>query len=308
VPAYLELHRSGELKNRAARAQAMLEDCQLCPHRCRANRIQGKTGTCRTAATAIVSSYGPHFGEEKPLVGAHGSGAIFLSYCNLRCVFCQNYTISQQGEGEPVDANEIAGMMLSLQKRGCHNINLVTPTHVVPQILSALVIAAESGLSIPLVYNCGGYESVETLKLLDGVIDIYMPDMKYSDEPHARAFSGAKNYPDVNRKAVKEMHRQVGDLQIDGRGIATRGLLVRHLVMPNNIAGTKGVVSFLAAEISKETYLNVMDQYRPAHRAHEIPRIARPLHREEYLDAVKIATEYGFERLDGLAPGRLQSR
>jgi putative pyruvate formate lyase activating enzyme len=300
VPSYPSLYRSGELKVRAARAQAMLEDCQLCPNRCRANRIKGIAGQCRTAAQAIVSSYSPHFGEEKPLVGNHGSGTIFFSYCNLRCIFCQNYSISQQGQGDPVDDKVLAGMMLSLEKRGCHNINLVTPTHVVPQILSALLIAAKSGLSIPLVYNCGGYESVETLKLLDGVIDIYMPDMKYSDEPHGRAFSGAKKYPDFNRKAVKEMHRQVGDLQIDDRGIATRGLLVRHMVMPNNIAGTRGVAEFLANEISKNTYLNVMDQYRPAHRALEILRIARPLRREEYLDAVKIAAECGLERLDGM--------
>jgi len=307
VPAYLELHRSGELRERAARAQAILKDCQICPHRCRANRIQGNRGQCRTAAQAIVSSYGPHFGEEEPLVGTRGSGTIFFSYCNLRCVFCQNHTISQQGEGEPVDDKALAGMMLSLEKRGCHNINLVTPTHVVPQILSALVLAAGSGLSIPLVYNCGGYESVDTLKLLDGVIDVYMPDMKYSDEPHGRAFSGARNYPDVNRKAVKEMYRQVGDLQVDGRGVAVRGLLIRHLVLPNNIAGTKGVVSFLASEISKDTYLNVMDQYRPSHHAHEIPRIARPLKREEYLDAVNAALGCGLERLDGV-DGRLQGR
>jgi len=300
VPSYLTLYRSGELEDRVARALEMLRECRLCPHRCRANRLDGKTGLCRIGSSAIVSSYGPHFGEEKPLVGTHGSGTIFFSYCNLRCIFCQNYTISQQGEGEPVDAKALAGMMISLEKRGCHNINLVTPTHVVPQILAALVIAAENGLSIPLVYNCGGYESVETLKLLDGVIDIYMPDMKYSDESHGRAFSGAKNYPEVNCKAVKEMHRQVGDLQLDGRGIATKGLLVRHLVMPNNIAGTKGVVEFLATEISKDTYLNVMDQYRPAHRAHEIPRIARPLHKEEFLDAVNIALECGLERLDGI--------
>jgi putative pyruvate formate lyase activating enzyme len=300
VPSYLELHRSGELEVRAARAREKLGDCQLCPHRCRANRIKGKTGQCRTAAQSIVSSYSPHFGEEKPLVGTRGSGTIFFSYCNLRCVFCQNHTISQQGEGEPVDDKVLAGMMLSLEKRGCHNINLVTPTHVVPQILSALVIAAGSGLSIPLVYNCGGYESVETLKLLDGIVDIYMPDMKYSAEPHGRAFSGAKNYPDVNRKAVKEMHRQVGDLQLDSRGVATRGLLVRHLVMPNNIAGTKCVTEFLAKEISKDTYLNVMDQYRPAHRASEIPRIARPLSREEYLEAVNIALSCGLNRLDGI--------
>ena len=307
MPSYLSLYRSGELEVRSARARAMLGDCQMCPNRCRANRIKGKSGQCRTAAQAIVSSYGPHFGEEKPLVGTRGSGTIFFSYCNLRCVFCQNHTVSQQGEGQPVDDKVLAGMMLSLEKSGCHNINLVTPTHVVPQVLSALVIAAGSGLSIPLVYNCGGYESVETLKLLDGIIDIYMPDMKYSDEPQGRAFSGAKNYPDVNRKAVKEMHRQVGDLQLDSRGVATRGLLVRHLVMPNNIAGTKGVAEFLANEISKDTYLNVMDQYRPAHRAHEIPRIARPLTREEYLYAVKIAADCGLERLDGV-DGRLQGR
>lgn len=300
MPAYLKLHRSGELKARAERARAILADCQLCPQGCRANRVKGKTGHCRTALQAAVSSYGPHFGEEKPLVGTRGSGTIFFSYCNLRCVFCQNYTISQQGEGEPVDDNVLAGMMLSLQKRGCHNINLVSPTHVVPQILSALVIAADSGISIPLVYNCGGYESVETLKLLDGIIDIYMPDMKYSGEPQGRAFSGAKNYPDVNRKAVREMHRQVGDLQIDGHGIATRGLLVRHLVMPNNIAGTKVVAEFLANEISKDTYINIMDQYRPAHRAYEIPRIARPTQREEYLEAVNIALSCGLHRLDGV--------
>ena len=299
MPSYLTLYRSGELEDRAARALEMLRECRLCPHRCCANRLDGKTGLCRTSSSAIVSSYGPHFAEEKPLVGTHGSGTIFFSYCNLRCIFCQNHTISQQGEGEPVDAKTLAVMMLSLEKRGCHNINLVTPTHVVPQILSALVIAAENGLSIPLVYNCGGYESVETLKLLDGVIDIYMPDMKYSDEPHGRAFSDAKNYPEANRKAVKEMHRQVGDLQLDGRGIATKGLLIRHLVMPNSIAGTKGVVEFLATEISKDTYLNVMDQYRPAHRAHEIPRIARSLQKEEFLDAVNIALGCGLERLDG---------
>ena len=299
MPSYLTLYRSGELEDRAACALEMLRECRLCPHCCRVNRLKGATGLCRTASEAIVSSYGPHFGEEKPLIGIHGSGTIFFSYCNLRCIFCQNYIISQQGEGEPVDAKVLAGMMLSLEKRGCHNINLVTPTHVVPQILSALVLAAADGLSIPLVYNCGGYESVETLKLLDGVVDIYMPDMKYSDESHGRAFSGAKNYPEVNRKMVKEMHRQVGDLQLDGRGIATKGLLVRHLVMPNSIAGTKGVVEFLATEISKDTYLNVMDQYRLAHRAHEIPRIARSLQKEEFLDAVNIALGCGLERLDG---------
>jgi putative pyruvate formate lyase activating enzyme len=286
------LYRSGELEDRMARALEMLRTCTLCPHRCRANRLEGKTGLCRTGSEAIVSSYGPHFGEEKPLVGVRGSGTIFFSYCNLRCVFCQNHSISQSGEA--VDAKTLAGMMLSLESRGCHNINLVTPTHVVPQILSALVIAAGKGLSIPLVYNSGGYESMETLKLLDGVIDIYLPDMKYADEPSGRGFSGAKNYPEVNQKAVKEMHRQVGDLQVD----AQRGLIVRHLVLPNGIAGTRGVANFIAREISKNTYLNVMDQYHPCYRANEIPRISRPLKPEEVAEAVSIAHEYGLDRLD----------
>jgi putative pyruvate formate lyase activating enzyme len=298
VPAYLELYRSGELEDRAARALEMLRACTLCPHRCRANRLDGKAGLCRTGSDAIVSSYGPHLGEEKPLVGTRGSGTIFFSYCNLRCVFCQNHSISQSGEGDPVDAKTLAGMMLSLESRGCHNINLVTPTHVVPQILSALVIAADKGLSIPLVYNCGGYESMETLKLLNGVIDIYMPDMKYSDEAYSRAFSGAKNYPEVNQKVVKEMHRQVGDLQMDKCGVAQRGLIVRHLVLPNGIAGTRGVVSFIAREISKNTYLNIMDQYHPCYRANEIPRISRLLKPEEFEEALSVAREYGLDRLD----------
>ena len=298
MPSYLTLYRSGELEDRAARAVEMLRACMICPHRCRANRLEGKAGLCRTGSDAIVSSYGPHFGEEKPLVGTHGSGTIFFSYCNLRCVFCQNHSISQSGEGETVDAKTLAGMMLSLESRGCHNINLITPTHVVPQILSARVIAADKGLSIPLVYNCGGYESMETLKLLNGIIDIYMPDMKYADEPSGRGFSGAKNYPEVNHKAVKEMHRQVGDLQLDERGIAQRGLIIRHLVLPNDIAGTRGVVSFIAREISKNTYLNIMDQYHPCYRANEIPRISRLLKPEEFTEAVNIAREYGLGRLD----------
>lgn len=296
---YQELYRSGELEDRAARALEMLRVCTICPHRCRANRLDGKAGICRTGSSAIVASYGPHFDEEKPLVGTHGSGTIFFSYCNLRCVFCQNHNISQSGEGETVDAKTLAGMMLSLESRGCSNINLVTPTHVVPQILSALVIATDKGMSIPLVYNCGGYESMETLKLLDGVIDIYMPDMKYSDEAYGRALSGAKSYPDVNQKAVKEMNRQVGDLKLDGRGVAQRGLILRHLVLPNGIAGTRGVMGFIAKEISRNTYVNIMNQYRPCYRANELPRIARPLTKEEFLDAVNIAAECGLERLDG---------
>ena len=219
----------------------------------------------------MVSSYGPHFGEEAPLVGRHGSGTIFFTYCNLQCVFCQNYAISQLGEGIAVSKEELARMMLSLQAKGCHNINLVSPTHVVPYILDALEIAVSAGLSLPLVYNTGGYDSVETLELLDGIVDIYMPDMKYSDERIAEQLSGVKDYPKLNRAAVKEMHRQVGDLQMDEQGVAGRGLLVRHLVLPNQLAGTREVVRFLAQEVSPNTYLNIMAQYHPCHKAFDVP-------------------------------------
>ena len=246
----------------------------------------------------MVSSYGPHFGEEAPLVGEHGSGTIFFTYCNLRCVFCQNYTISQSGEGDAVDAEELAGMMLRLQAMGCHNINLVSPTHVVPFILEALEVAAGMGLHLPLVYNTGGYDSVETLRLLDGVVDIYMPDMKYSDARIGEQFSGVKGYPEANRAAVKEMHRQVGDLQIDERGIARRGLLVRHLVLPGWLAGTREAVRFLAEEVSPDTYLNIMAQYRPCYQASNIPALSRSISSEEFLEAIELAHGQGMRRLD----------
>jgi len=305
VAAYQELYHSGELEARIERARAILECCELCPRRCRVNRLKGETGVCRTANEAAVSSYGPHFGEEAPLVGSQGSGTIFFTHCNLRCMFCQNYTISQLGDGKPASKGEIASMMLALQQRGCHNINFVSPTHVVPQILEALQVAVGLGLSIPLVYNSGGYDSMETLKLLDGIIDIYMPDMKYSDDMNARRFSGVKEYPSVNQAAVKEMHRQVGDLELDEHGVAKRGLLVRHLVLPNGIAGTEGVVRFLAQEVSLNAYLNVMAQYYPSHRAFKIPVLSRPLTREEFAQAVKLAREHGLERLDGVRPRSL---
>ena len=231
-------------------------------------------------------------------MGRHGSGTIFFTYCNLRCVFCQNYTISQLGEGSKVERDELARMMLSLQERDCHNINLVSPTHVVPYILDALALAASMGLYLPLVYNTGGYDSLETLKLLDGIVDIYMPDMKYSDEKTAEQLSGIKDYPKVNRVAVKEMHRQVGDLQINEHGVAQRGLLVRHLVLPNRLAGTQEVVRFLAQEISTHTYLNIMAQYRPAYKASNTPPISRPLLREEFHEAIKLARQQGLDRLD----------
>jgi putative pyruvate formate lyase activating enzyme len=232
------------------------------------------------------------------LVGRHGSGTIFFTYCNLHCTFCQNYTISQLGEGSPVDKENLAGMMLSLQEKGCHNINLVSPTHVVPYILEALELGADKGLHIPLVYNTGGYDSVETLKLLDGIVDIYMPDMKYSDEKIAEELSGIKDYPKVNRAAVKEMHRQVGDLQLDEQGIARRGLLVRHLVLPNGLAGTEGVVKFLALEVSTNTYLNIMAQYNPCYKAFDIPKLTRPLLGQEFSNAIELAHQQGLYRLD----------
>jgi putative pyruvate formate lyase activating enzyme len=235
-------------------------------------------------------------------VGSGGSGTIFFAFCNLKCCFCQNYTISQLGEGQEVEARELAGMMLSLERRGCHNINFVSPTHVVPQILEALELAVESGLSVPLVYNSGGYDAVETLKLLDGIFDIYMPDMKYSDEQNARRFSGINEYPQMNRAAVKEMHRQVGDLQLDADGVATRGLLVRHLVLPGGLAGTAEVCHFLSQEISVDTYLNVMAQYRPCYRAYDVPELARPISRKEFVEAIETARSCGLRRLDRIEP------
>ena len=276
----------------------MLTECCLCPRHCGANRLTGESGECRITSQAMVSSHGPHFGEEAPLVGSYGSGTIFFAYCNLRCVFCQNYDISQLGAGSEVDSGELAGMMLSLQTKGCHNINLVSPTHVVPYILEALELAASRGLYLPLVYNTGGYDSLEALKLLDGVVDIYMPDMKYSDEKTGEQLSGIKNYPQVNRAAVREMHHQVGDLQLDEKGVAQRGFLVRHLVLPNRLAGTEDVVRFLAQEVSTDTYLNIMAQYRPCYKAFDIPRLARPVNRQEFSEAIGLAHQQGLSRLD----------
>jgi len=260
--------------------------------------LAGESGKCHVTSEAVVSSYNPHFGEEAPLVGRHGSGTIFFTYCNLRCVFCQNYTISQLGEGRVVDREELARMMLSLQESGCHNINLVSPTHVVPHILEALELAVGMGLYLPLVYNTGGYDSVETLELLDGIVDIYMPDMKYSDAKIAKQLSGIKDYPRANKAAVKEMHRQVGDLQIDEQGIAQRGLLVRHLVLPHGLAGTEEIVRFLAQEVSTNTYLNIMAQYRPCYKAFDIPLLSRAVNKQEFYEAIDLAHQHGLYRLD----------
>jgi putative pyruvate formate lyase activating enzyme len=298
-PSYLALRRTGELKARVARAHARLADCDLCARFCHVDRLEGITGAvCRTGERARVHSHGPHLGEEDPLRGTRGSGTIFFSWCNLRCDFCQNWTISQKGDGEEVEPGTLAAQMLELQDRGCHNINLVTPSHVVAQILAALEIAADRGLALPLVYNTGGYDSLPALELLDGVVDIYMPDMKYADSDTARRYSHAKDYGEVNRTAVKEMHRQVGDLVLDERGLAVRGLLVRHLVLPGGLAGTDRVLEFLGREISRKTYVNLMDQYRPCTLAEEIEPLARPISRAEWSEALALADAYGLTRLD----------
>jgi putative pyruvate formate lyase activating enzyme len=302
LAAYLELYRGGKLRERIEAAVSLLESCSVCPRSCGVNRVTGDVGKCRTPREAIVSSYGPHLGEEAPLVGRYGSGTIFFTNCNLRCQFCQNYAISQLGEGEKVNKEELADIMLSLQARGCHNINLVSPTHVVPQILEALEIAVESGLHLPLVYNSGGYDSVETLRILDGIVDIYMPDMKYDDEETAKELSGIESYPSINKAAIKEMHRQVGDLKINEEGVAQQGLLVRHLVLPQGLAGTKGIVNFLSREISPNTYVNIMAQYHPCFRAFQIPSLARRISPAEFHGALSLAQEAGLSRLDKARP------
>jgi len=297
-PAYLPLLRSGELKRRVAEAYARLEACDICARECGVNRrLSTEAAGCRTGERAMVSSYGPHFGEEDPLVGRGGSGTIFFSWCNLRCQYCQNYEISQVGTGQQVEPEDLAKMMLSLQSQGCHNINFVSPSHVVPQILAGLLIAAQAGLRLPLVYNTGGYDSLKTLALLDGVVDIYMPDAKYADPGVAQRYSKIRNYPAVNQAALKEMHRQVGDLTMDDRGVAQRGLLVRHLVLPSGLAGTAEVVRFLRDQISPNTYINVMAQYRPCYRAHRLPPLDRSITNQEYAEAVHLAQEAGL-RLD----------
>jgi putative pyruvate formate lyase activating enzyme len=306
-PGYLALHRSGELETRAREADRHLEACDLCARYCRVNRKTGVRGAvCRTGEKAVVHSYGPHHGEEDCLRGTRGSGTIFFSWCNLRCIYCQNWEISWKGKGRGVNAEEFAQMMLKLQAQGCHNLNFVTPSHVVAQILAALALAAGEGLRLPLVYNTSGYDSPEALALLDGVIDIYMPDMKYGDSELAKRYSHVPDYVRVNQAAVREMHRQVGDLTLDEDGLARRGLLVRHLVLPNDIAGTGAVVRFLAEEISRDTYLNLMDQYRPCYRAGEHMELARGLTTSEFRDALALARKCGLYRLDRSAGGVLE--
>lgn len=296
-PGYLNLAESGELAARAADAWRHLQDCDLCARYCRMNRMRTiKGAVCRTGECAVVYSHGPHHGEEDVLRGRKGSGTIFFSGCNLRCVYCQNWEISQKGVGREIQPEGLAAMMLELQAMGCHNINFVTPSHVVAQIIAAVNIATNNGLELPLVYNTGGYDSPEALRLLDGIIDIYMPDIKYGNSEQAHRFSHVRNYVEVNRVAIKEMHRQVGDLVTDDNGIAKRGLLVRHLVLPENISGTKTILEFLVEEVSADTCLNLMDQYRPCYRADENPPLGRAITSREFSRARARAVELGLHR------------
>ncbi|MCL4537433.1 MAG: radical SAM protein [Nitrospirae bacterium] len=299
IVAYLRLSRD-ELWEKVRLSEEILKRCALCPRNCKVDRTSGEIGFCRTGNKPFVASWGPHFGEERPLVGRFGSGTVFFSFCNLGCIFCQNWTISHLGEGNEISFEKLAEIMLEIQDMGCHNINLVTPTHQMPMILRSIAIASEMGLNIPIVYNCGGYESLEAIKILDGVVDIYMPDFKYSDPQMALKYSKAKDYPEKAKAAIKEMHRQVGDLMIDERGIASRGLLVRHLILPEGIAGTKEVVRFIAEEISKNTYINIMDQYYPCYKAFEHPPLDRRITTKEYSEAVKMAMDAGLKRIDGV--------
>jgi len=299
IPAYEKLEKEGKLAQRVNQAYAIFENCQLCPRRCGVNRKKGEKGFCRAPMKLVIFSTHPHFGEELSLVGQNGSGTIFFSNCNLRCIFCQNWPISHEGRGKEYEDEELADMMIKLQKIGCHNINLVTPTHVMPNILNAIRIAYYKGLRIPLVYNTSGYERSEILRILDGIVDIYMPDMKYMDSDKAAKYSaGASDYPEVTKKAIIEMNRQVGVLQTDKQGIALRGVIIRHLVMPNRVAGTEKFVKWVAEALPKSTYVNIMPQYRVEYKAYEHPEIARGITVQEFLEAMDWAKKYGLTNLD----------
>jgi putative pyruvate formate lyase activating enzyme len=306
-PTYVRLHESGELTRRVDRGLQLLADCTVCPRDCHVNRLQDKYAVCKTGRYAEVSSYFAHMGEENCLRGRNGSGTIFFSWCNLRCVFCQNYDISWQGGGVATRPEELASMMLRLQERGCHNINFVTPEHVVPQILEALPLAIEGGLRLPLVYNTSAYDSLDSIELMDGIVDIYMPDFKFWDAEMARHYAKSANYPEAARLAIKAMHRQVGDLVLDENGLAVRGVLLRHLVMPGGIAGTREIMKWLAQELGPDTYVNVMAQYSPAGKVskNEYVEINRPLGYDEFQEAVSMARAAGLRRLDARSAARV---
>jgi putative pyruvate formate lyase activating enzyme len=285
-----------ELHNRIKAAYQLLESCRVCPRECGVNRLKNdKLGFCRSGLNPMISSVSPHHGEEPPLSGTRGSGTIFFANCNLRCIYCQNYPISQMGNGTERTPGEVACQMLWLQEQGCHNLNLVTPTHFMPQILKALGIARERGFNLPIVYNTSGYDSIESLQLLDGIVDIYLPDMRYSDDLASMKYSIAPHYSDINQAAVKEMYRQVGNLVMDDEGIARRGLIIRHLVLPNGLSGTDKTMKFLAEEISKDVYISLMSQYFPAHRVKEFKELDRRITASEYEKARQIMQSYGLE-------------
>ncbi len=287
LPSYLSM-TDGQWRERLERALSMLEACRVCPHRCGVNRLKGEKGYCKTGRYAVVDSYFPHLGEERAIRGRRGSGTVFFSWCNMRCVYCQNYQISQLGEGREVSPQELAQMFLSLQRMGCHNINLVSPSHVVPQILEALYLAVKEGLRIPVVYNTSSYDSLESLKLLEGIVDVYLADLKYASNHMGRKYSKVKNYWDVAKEAIREMYRQVGNLKLTPEGIAYRGLLVRHLVLPNDIAQTEEVMDFLRS-VYASLHVNVMDQYHPAYKAFDYPELSRRVSFGEYKDALSHA-------------------
>ena len=296
IPSYLSLYEKGDLQGRVHVLNEFLRECRLCPRGCRVDRLGGAIGYCGAGAESEISSAFPHLGEEPPLVGNRGSGTIFLTHCSLRCVFCQNYDITHIGKGDRCSPTEMAGVMVRLQEMGCHNINFVTPTHYAPRIVACLPEAIAMGLRLPIVYNCSGYESVEVIRLLEGVVDIYMPDIKFMDGRYSEKFCNAPDYPEVVKSVLKEMHRQVGDLSLDSDGIAERGLLIRHLLMPEGVASSEAVLRYIAEEISVHSYVNIMDQYRPEYRARDYKEINRRITRKEYLEAVQMARRLGLYR------------
>ena len=307
-PAYMKLFHSGELYRRSRQALRSLANCKVCPRDCEVNRLNNEHSVCKTGRKARVGSYAPHYGEEDCLRGTNGSGTIFFSLCNLKCVFCQNYDISQDGEGIEVSPEDLAAMMLDLQNRGCHNINFVTPEHVVPQILEALPLAVQMGLRLPLVYNTGAYDSMESMRMMEGIVDIYMPDFKYWSNERSQKYLKAKDYPETARTVIKEMHRQVGDLVLDENGLAKRGVLLRHLVMPDGLEDAENIMGYLSKEISADTYLNIMSQYFPAGKVSEIKyqEINRRPYSQELATVEKIARQCGLHRFDQREESRFE--
>lgn len=297
TPGYIQLSQTGAIKERIRMLKEMLKDCVLCPHHCHVDRVNNEKGFCRAGFNMVIDGYGPHYGEESALVGTGGSGTIFFSYCTMQCVFCQNCEISHHGQGYEITPSELAQIMLLLQKKGCHNINFVSPSHYVPQIAEAIYIAAKEGLNIPIVYNTGGYDELHTLKLLDGLIDIYMPDIKFGDNEKGKKYTKSVGYFDIAKIAVKEMHRQVGTLKQNDKGIAYKGLLIRHLVMPGNLADTDKILEFIAREISKDSFVNIMAQYYPAHRSYAFSELSRRITKKEYCEAVRHAENLGMTNI-----------